>query len=81
MFEKSQTKNVKFSISKNSAFRPWKELDITGYDIFMDLIETNQINICHKNKILTPFEGAIWLESLQIKAENGVFKISSNLNG
>ena len=81
LLEKSQTKSVKFSISKNSAFKPWKQLDINGYTVFSELVETNQITLCRKNKILTPFEGVLWLESLHIKMDNGVIKITSNLKG
>jgi len=68
-------KNI--TVSTHSAFRTWtpspKPPNI--FSIFMDLVESNQIEIRYRKKVLTPFEGALWLEFLQIKIINGSVKI------
>jgi hypothetical protein len=67
----------KITVSTYSAFRSWtpppKPANI--FSIFMDLVESNQIQIRYRKKVLTPFEGALWLEFLQIKIVNGSVKI------
>ena len=66
----------KIKISVNSAFKPWEPpKKINFYKIFMDLVESNEIKITRNKKVLTPFEGALWLENLELKIVNGVIKI------
>ena len=57
--------NEKLKVSRKSAFSPWiKPLE---KNILMDLVESGVIRLSDKNKLLTPFEAAIWLDSLKIK--------------
>jgi hypothetical protein len=70
---KNQT-NLK--ISTSSAFRPWKKPKIiNSCDIIMGLIESGEIRIARKKDILTPAEGLIWINSLNVKCFNGIIKI------
>ena len=64
-------------VSTHSAFRTWSPppKPPNSFSIFMDLVESNQIQIRYRKQILTPFEGALWLEFLQIKIINGSVKI------
>ena len=66
-----------FKISKNSAFVPYKK--INGY-IVEKLIESGEITLANKNKILTPCESLLWLDSLKIKCVDGNIKIISNIH-
>jgi len=71
----------KIKISINSAFKPWEPPKKTNfYKIFMDLVESNEIQITRNKKVLTPFEGALWLENLELKIVNGVIKVVSQTN-
>ena len=65
-----------FKISKNSAFVRYKKS--IDHDILIHLIEYNHIKLASNNKILTPFESALWLESLKINFVNGELKITSS---
>jgi hypothetical protein len=67
-------------ISKNSAFRVWDSSTVCNpinRTYLMTLIECGHINIYHNNKQLTPFEGALWLDSLKITVVDGIVKINS----
>ena len=64
-----------FRVSPNSAFQTWKPC--MKYSHLMYLIETNQIRLYNNNKLLTPFEGAIWLDSLKLECSDGLIKITS----
>jgi hypothetical protein len=62
-----------FKVSKKSAFKQWKK-PINGYRLLMDLIESGQMKLADKDGILTPFEGALWLDAFKIKVTNGIVK-------
>jgi len=75
-FGNSFNNERKLKISTVSAFKPWKPPKIiSSSDIIMALVESGDIRISKKTEILTPAEGLIWLNSLNIKCFNGIVKI------
>ena len=68
-----------FRISTKSAFKIYKPVPIKfdPYKLFVDLIESGQLAIAENNKILTPFEGSLYLENIHVKIDEGVVKVVS----
>ena len=64
-------------ISSKSAFKVYQqpEKTIHPYDLFMQLIESGQLKIADKGRILNPFEGWVFMESIKLKTVNGIVKI------
>jgi hypothetical protein len=71
--------NSKLKISENSAFKVYKPKPVKfdPYKLFVDLIESGQLAIAENNKILTPFEGSLYLENIHVKIDEGVIKVVS----